>query len=70
MTDESLKPPEVSEKTVTSARAELETAKNFLRQAREHLQNNNPVMAYVSLEKVSEYIGKTDQVLLDIEGPI
>lgn len=38
---------------------DLNTCLNFIRQAREELQDNRPVVAYNILSKVEEYAKKT-----------
>lgn len=37
------------------------TALSFLRQCQEHLQNNNPVMAWQTVKKAQEYVEKIGQ---------
>ena len=34
---------------------DLKTCQNFIRQTREYLRANQPVMAYIVMEKVEEY---------------
>ena len=46
---------------------DLNTCLGFIRQTKEQLQNNKPVMAYNLLDKIAEYAVKASNPLIKIE---